>query len=777
MATKQIVNTSTRQSKSDNDPINFREIIITYSRYWWLFLLSVIIAMIIAFIFYKFQKPVYTIKASLEMQDSKDKPADEKSALQQLDLFSEPKVVENEIEILKSRQLVKQVVDRLQLWASYKSGDGLKKDELYNNLPVKFKAIRMNPIMSPQKLDIHILDLNSYQISLSSKQTGRHHFDEVIDDSLGSWSITRGNDLKGYAGKTIQVTLANPEATITGYQKGLSVALIEKMTSVIEISINDQIPKRGEDFVNNLIYFYNLGEVEQKNNITKSTLNFIDKRLDSLRGELNIAETKVAGYRSGNGLTDVNAQSQIYLQDAQANSAKLNDINIQLNVIDNLENYVNSPGNSDQNVPSTMGISDPGLVSLVQKLSDLQLKRTEMLGNTPAGNPAFEPVNKQIASVKQAIKENIRNIKSNLLATRNQLQSYKANVQSSIQSVPGHEKQLGNLNRQQSVKENLYTYLLQKREEISLRYASALSDARMVDVAYTVPPSATKRYTPFALALLIGLVLPGGYIYGKDVVKNSINKRKDIESATDVPVVAEVSFVKLPSEIVLNNEKNKFSFTLIEQFRHLRTQLNFLNPSGQKGCVTMITSSLSNEGKSFISTNLAVSLAKSGKRVVLLEMDIYKPKISKMFNLPGSKGLSDYLAGKANRKAIIQQPAGYPEVDIIGCGDFIDNFSELLDQNKFKELLEELKPEYDYILVDTPPVHSINDAFIIAGSCDVTLYVVRHNHTSKSLLPFIQKLHAEKKLPNMNIVFNGLTEGRDGEGYKYETYYYNKVPV
>ncbi|MDB5132796.1 MAG: polysaccharide biosynthesis tyrosine autokinase, partial [Mucilaginibacter sp.] len=707
MAAKQIVNTGARQAKGDNDPINFREILITYSQYWWLFLISVLIALVAAFIFYKLQKPIYTVKASLEMEDSKDKPTEEKSALQQLDLFSAPKVVENEIEILKSRQLVKQVVDHLQLWIGYKPADGFKKDELYHNSPVRFKALRIDDPMSTQKLDIHIIDAKTYSVN---NQARHYRFGETVTDSLGIWSITRSLGLTRYIGKTIQVTLNNPEATVTGYQKSLNVALIEKMTSVIEVSLSDQVPQRGEDFVNNLIYFYNQGEVAQKNNITKSTLNFIDKRLDSLRGELNIAESKVAGYRSGNGITDVNAQSQIYLQDAQTNSAKLNDINIQLNVIDNLEKYVNTPGNSDQNVPSTMGISDPGLVSLVQKLSDLQLKRTEMLGNTPAGNPAFEPINKQIASVKQAIKENIRNIKSNLVATRNQVQSYKAHVQSSIQSVPGHEKQLGNLNRQQSVKENLYTYLLQKREEISLRYASATHDARMVDMAYTVPPSATKKYTPFALALLIGLVLPGGYIYGKDIVKNNINKRRDIESVTDVPVVAELSYVKLPSEIVLNNEKNKFSFTLIEQFRHLRTQLNFLNPSGQKGCVTMITSSLSNEGKSFISTNLIVSLAKSGKRVILLEMDIYKPKISKMFNLPGSKGLSDYLTGKADKKAIIQQSPGYPEVDIIGCGDFIDNFSELLDQNKFKELIEELKPYYDYILVDTPPVHSINDA-------------------------------------------------------------------
>lgn len=760
-------------SKNNDDSINFREIFNNYSRYWPLFLVSVIIMLILAAVYSKFQKPVYTSIASLEMQDSKDKPNEEKSALQELDLFNAPKSVENEIQILKSRQLVKDVVNHLRLWTTYKSKQVLAERDLYGASPIKINFVNAEDLAQNQELEVRILNKQTYQVKFKDKKPSQHAFGEVVTDSLGTWAITSTPYLRFYIGKTIKVNVNNPDGTIQAYQKALNVDLQDKLASIVQITLVDQNPKRGEDFINSLIFYYNQAEVVQKNNITKATLNFIDKRLDSLRGELNNAENKVAGYRSGNGITDVNAQSQMYLQDEQANAAKLNDVNVQLNVINGLEQYVNSGGEGD--VPSTMGLSDPNLVTLIQSLSNLQLKKTELLATLPPGNPQFEPINRQIASVKNAIKENIRNIKSNLIATRNSLQSVKSRVQSSIQSMPVRQKDLVGLNRQQSVKETLYNYLLQKREEISLRYASSLSDPRMVDVAYTLPPSSSKKYTPFAIAFLLGLIFPAGYLYGRDVIRNAVSRRKDIEGATTIPVVAEFNYIKLPSEIVLNSRNSNLNYILIEQFRHLRTQLNFLNQLSGTGNVTMITSSLANEGKSFISSNLAISLARSEKKTILLEMDIYKPKISRMFNLSNPKGMSDYLRGNVNKKAIINQAPEYPHLHLIACGEFIDNFSELLDQPQFKQLINELKLEYDHILIDTPPIRSINDAYIIANVCNVTLYVVRYNHTSKTLLPFIQKLYSENKLPGMNIVFNGLREGRDGEGYKYERYEYSRL--
>ncbi|WP_461465193.1 GumC family protein, partial [Mucilaginibacter sp.] len=725
----------------DSDGLNSRAILIKYSSYWPLFLVSFVIAMAGAFAYYKYAKPVYQITASLEIQDRNDKPSEEKSSLvefQELEKVNAPKVVENEIEILKSNQLIKAVVDYFQLWANYKlKGSIIKDEDLYGISPVKFNLYKATGSISSQKLEIQILDTNTYLLLTENGKVNKYHFGDTITNNIGSWSITGAGYSKQYIDSVIQINLTDPEATILSYQNSLKVEAQEKPGTVINLSISDQNIKRGEDFINYLIYSYKQAEILEKNKTTKSTLEFINNRLDSLSGQLNNAENNMEGYLRGNGLTDVGAQSQIYLQEVHSNEEKLNEINIQLNIINKLKSYLSVPGNNDTNIPSTLGISDPQLVNLVQKLSDIQLERNKLLATLPERNPAFEPLNRQISAIKYAIKEDISNIKSSLLTTKQSLQSYKSNSQSSIESVPGQQRQLAGLGRQQFIKEKLYNYLLQEHEQISLTYASSSSNVRLVNAAYALPIKASKRYMPFGIALLMGLLLPAGFIYGKGLVKHAVSTRLEIEIATSIPVIAEFSYIKLPSEIVIDNINNKDSFISIEQFRHLRTQLNFLNQSVSKGNFTLITSSVANEGKSFISSNLAVSLANSGKKTILLEIDIYKPKISARFKLPGSIGLTEYLNGTYRKEEIIQKPEAYPNLHIIGCGAFIDNLSELLEQQLFRNLLNDLSLEYDHILFDTPPIHSINDAYILAKFCNVTLYVVRSNYTSKSLLPFI----------------------------------------
>jgi len=776
MVSKQLGNTGRRHSRDDGDSLNFRTVFIRYSKYWPLFLASLAITMFVAVMYYKYAKPAYEIMATLEIQDSSDKPADEKSSLvvfQELEKVNAPKVVENEIQVLKSNQLIKEVVDHFQLWASYKLKGGLMADQdLYGMSPVKLNLYNWPRPLPSQKFDIRILDANSYALLNDNTGNSKHNFGDTVANNTGTWSLTAGRGIKQYIGSTIRVSLSDPEATVLNYQNALVVGTEEKPATVIDISIKDPNVKKGEDFINYLIYFYKQGEIAEKNKITKSTLAFIDNRLDSLAGQLNHAENNIEGYRSGNGLTDMGAQSQMYLQEVQANQEKLNDLDIQLNIIKKLEDYVNSSDNST-NIPSTMGITDQRLVDLVQKLSDAQLERNKLLATTPEKNPEFEPIDKQISTLKLAIKEDLRNIKSSLGTTQQSLEAYKSNFQSSIRSVPVQERQLQGMSRQQSIKESLYNYLLQEREQISLSYASSSSNVRVVDAAHILPLKMSKKILPFGVALMLGLIFPAGFIYSKDLIKNTVNSRHEIETAVSVPVIAEFSRIDLSSEIVAENADDNDSFILIEQFRHLRTQLSFLNKPAGKASFTLVTSSVATEGKSFISSNLAVSLARAGKKTALLEMDVYKPKISREFNVHGALGLTEYLNGKAGKDEIIQKPAAYPNLHVISSGAFINNFSELLDQDLFHELLDDLAGAYDHVLFDTPPIHSINDAYIIAKFCDVSLYVVRHGFTSKSLLPFIQKLNAEEKLPKMHIVFNALADGRDGEGYKYENYYKN----
>jgi tyrosine-protein kinase Etk/Wzc len=614
--------------------------------------------------------------------------------------------------------------------------------------------------------------LNTTSFILIDKNNKRlkFNFDQVVNDDLGLWSLKATENLKRYIGKTVFVNISNPEGTTLAYQQALVVELINPDASVFDLSINDQKIQRGKDFINTLIFYYNQSEVNNQTNITQATLDFIDKRLDSLRGELDHAEGKVEGYQSGKGLTDISAQSKIYLEDAQANGAQLTAINIQLGVIDQLDEYVNSPGNKDSNVPATLGISDQGLISLVQKLADLQLERTKLLASLPERNPAFDPINRQIAQVKLAIKENVKNIKATLLATKQGLQSVKSNYKATIQNIPGQERQLGGLKRQQSIKENLYTYLLQQREEISLSYASTLSNSRMVDLAYALPPKIAKRLSPFAIAFIIGLIFPAGVIYGKEKFKNRITDISDIEDETSAPVIAEINYIKLPAEIIYNSPDKKSRFVLIEQFRHLRTQLNILNQSDTKSNVILITSTIAGEGKSFISNNLAVSFAKSGKKTLLLEIDVYKPKAVKLFGLAEHAGLTDYLAGNCTIEESIQSVPSHKGLDLITSGSYVDDFSELLNTEKFQTLMEVLRQNYEQILIDSPPVSIISEAYIISKLIDNTLYIVREGYTSKTYLPFIKKVFSNQQLPNMQVIFNGMGTVRSG----YQDYYPSK---
>lgn len=776
MANNQQMNIRFRRNTNQDEPVNFRALALKYLGYWPLFTACVIVAMLGAYIYSKYSKPAYNITATLMIQDASDQqpPPEPKSSLvdfQALEQVNAPKVVENEIQVLKSNLLIKNVVDHFQLWADYKLKGGLvKNQDLYGISPVKLNLYNYQKPLKPQKLDLRIIDSRRYQVLSATDKNATHKFGDIVNDGLGSWSISGNPNIKRFIGNEILININDPEATALNYQNNVNVEAGEKPASLISISMNDKNVARAEDFVNYLIYAYRQGDLAEKSKITKSTLSFIDNRLDSLSGQLSKTENNIEGYRSQNGLTDINAQSQMYLQGIQANGQKLNDIDVQLNVIDKLEAYLDDPSDS-ANIPSTLGISDQYLSELVQKLSDVELERTKMLATTPEKNPAFEPIDNQIASLKQEIKQNIKSIKSSLLTMKQSLDSFASNIQSSIKSVPVQEHQLAGLGRQQSNKSELYNYLLQQRETISLTYAASASEIRVIDMAHALPLKASKRMIPFAVALLLGLVVPAGFIYGRDTIRHTITNRRELERLTDVPVIGEFSLVELPSDIVFDNKPDKDSFILIEQFRNLRTQLNSLNQEGAGGFCTIVTSSVANEGKSFISSNLAVSLANSGRKTVLLEMDIYQPKIRTAFKLPGGPGITDVLNGTASLKDVIRHSERYPNLYIIPSGDFIDNFSELLDQQVFQDLLTELKAKFEHIVFDAAPVHSINDGYLIAKNCNVSLYLVRYDFTSQSLMPFVKKLHEEERLPGMNIVFNGLVAGRDSEGYRYENYY------
>ncbi|MVN22049.1 GumC family protein [Mucilaginibacter arboris] len=740
-----------------------------YLYHWPLFILGLIIAMAGLFFYLKIAKPVYEIKASLQIKDEKKTP-DQQLALEKLDLVNNAKIIENEIEVLKSKQLIGQVVQDLKLWVSYQKKEGfLAEQDLYKSTPIIFNLLESNGNFNNKKFNIVIKDKNSFYLQLSNGKLKELSFKDHFTNSFGTWKLEPTATLPQYQGETIVITLTDPDNTALQYQKAIDVSLSNKLATTLALSLNDAVPQRGKDILNRLIYNYNLSGKTEKNRETKSTLDFIDQRLSSLSSELAQAEKEIEDFKSSRGLTDISSDSKISLENMQANDTRLNEVNVQLSVIDGIENYINSSKNTGR-APATLGITDPALTVMIGKLSELQLQHDKLLATTPETNPDFEAINNQIQTTRNAIRESVRNIRASLLSSRQKLQGFNAKFESSIKGIPTQEREYVSMKRQQEIKENLYTYLLQKREEVAVSYASTIADDRIVDYAYSTPAKSNQSLA-FAAALALGLGLPAGLIYARNSLSNKITSLQEIKDQVTVPVIAELPFEASKNPIVINSGATAIS----EQFRALRTKMHYLYGEKESGRVTLLTSSIPSEGKSFVSSNLALALAYSGRKTIVLELDLRKPQLTKTFNLFGNRpGITDYILGKADLSAIIQASGLDQNLDLIGSGINTNNPSELLERKQLKDLILSLQNIYDDIIIDSPPVHLVPDAMILSRLTDQTLYMVRQGFTEKSELNFIKELNDQKQLTNLNLIFNGIERIKYGYGYKFNNKYYSQ---
>jgi len=764
---------SSKTSSDQDSNQHTRDLLNRYLYHWPLFVLSVLAFTAIAIIYIKNQLPVYNVMAKISIKDDQKSSTDAKAALQELDILKSPKVVENEVAIIRSRPLISKVVNDLKLWVNYKaaiSGNlpvSYNKMDLFDASPVNFVLLSSLNGIKPTQFTIIINDQHSFTLKRVNGSTLKLPFNVQLNSKWGKWKLEPTALLPTNIGRTIVIDVQSPQKVIGNYQNALNLTL-DKNAPIISFQIEDEVPQRGVKVLDNIIAAYQTQNIKDKNKETQSTLRFIDNRLASLTGELTNVEKDVENYKSSIGLTDISSKSQFYLDNAQTNESKLSEVNIQLNVISGIEGYVHSNATT---APATLGIADPGLVSLVEQLSKLQLQRNRLLATTPESNPLFDPINSQIISTKDAIKSKVNGIKASLLATQRELRSNNSHFQTSIKSMPGQERQYVSIKRQQGIKENLYVYLLQKREEVALSYASTLTDAQIVEEPYYDNPQYNRKY-PLAIALLGGLLFPIGLISTRKTIRNRVLYKNEIELLTGAPVICELSQSESKTPIVL---LNRDAFAIGEQLRSLRTNLLLqANNRRGNGKVTLFTSSIAGEGKSFVSSNIGLSLAASGKKTIILELDMRKPQITQIFDLDKAKlGLSDFLNGKCSKDEITTPSGIHPDLYVMRSGHIPDNPSELLEGAAMQELINDLRYEYDNILVDSPPLRLVTDALILAPMCYICLYMVRHNYTSKKDLTFIEEVYHDNKLPNMQIVFNCVKMDQR-YGYSTNHGYYNE---
>ncbi|NID12279.1 GumC family protein [Fibrivirga algicola] len=737
---------------------NLRALLMRYVRNWPWFIGSLLLAISAAYVYLLYQPPVYKVTASVLVKDEK-KGISGESLMKELDIFTTSKVVENEVEILKSFTLMDRVVTKLGLDVHYYQPTSTFKKEIYAESPIRLLVENASPLLYKEELDIQFLDAGTVRINGHA-----YPVNQSIKTPYGQLRIFTRLPLTSSLAPVIATVSGHAEA-VEGYLTKLTVEPTAKQSTVLAMSLEEGVPDKGEAILNQLIQEYNKEAIVDKNKEANNTLNFIEDRLALISGELSTVEKEVELYKSTQGITDLSTQAQTFLLTVKENDTQLNEVNVRLGALEDVERYVQNQTGEKGVAPATLGFSDPILTGLLTKASELELKREEVSRTMSSNNPLLLSLDSQLKTMKASINENIQTMRQQLTSNRNQLMSNNKRMEGMIRTVPGKERALLNITRQQAIKNGLYTYLLQKREETALSAASTVSDSRTVDAARTGSrPIKPVKMTIFGLFAVLGLLVPAGFITAKDAMNNRVLRRSDVEDATQIPILGEV--VKSKQATTDNLVfKPRMQSVIGEQIRALRTNLQFMRSDSQKSQVLLFTSSISGEGKSFISLNLGASLALVGRKTVILEMDMRKPKLHKSLHMENREGLSNYLIGDASVDELLRPILGYDNYNIITAGPLPPNPSELLSSPRLAKLFEELKERFDYVLVDSPPIGLVTDSQLIAPFADATMFLVRHDHTPKNYIKMVDTLYKEQRFQKLSIILNGVGEG--------ESYYYS----
>ncbi|HEY6977816.1 MAG TPA: polysaccharide biosynthesis tyrosine autokinase, partial [Chitinophagaceae bacterium] len=541
---------------------------------------------------------------------------------------------------------------------------------------------------------------------------------------------------------------------------------------VIEITLHETVPQKGEDILNKLYEVYTRMNEEDKNKIADSTINFIDDRLAVVSAELSGVEKNIEQFKIKNQLsTNIPEQATLALNNASDLQKQLTEQEVQINVVEALEDHLK--GNTQRIVPNAAVIQDPTYISTVQEYNTLVLERDRQLQTTKPDNPVVQNLNSQIEVVKKNLIVSLDNIKKEMQISRNELSKKNDQFKTQMKAVPSKERVFLDISRQQDIKQQLYLYLLQKREETAISKSGTLANSRLIEPGKSdALPFTPKKSLLYLAALCLGILLPSVSIYLKNVLNNTVNNRSDVTKETNVPVLGEIGHNATRKTIVA--EQNSRT-ALAEQFRAVRTNLQFLL-KGKDHQVIMITSSTVGEGKSFFTINLGSSLAISNKKVVLMELDLRKPKISKELGLSTETGFTDYLISKCNREAIIKQTPAHPNLFLISSGSIPPNPAELLLSTEVDELFAWLKTEFDYIIVDTPPAGVVIDPVLLGKYADASIYIVRQRQTFKEQLKMVNDFKQNNKIPNLSILINDVRLNKTS-GYRYQYGYgYGYVP-
>lgn len=756
--------------KSDGESdINYLEVVRnTMKAYWPLYAIFILGFLAVGYLFMRYNSPTYSIGSKILIKDEKKTGVGSASSLlSEFDLFGGKKIVENELEILKSRPIVEVVVGKTHC-NIYVFRDGKVRDAMQGpDFPLEFIPLYPDSVVDAKKvLDIKY-DGNALIIN---EETYPVKDSILLNKGKASESFLLRVDLKRIgklANESYFVHTQSIKSEVKSILDELSLATTNKNTSVIELRLECKNVKRGEQILDYLVDAYANAAITDKRQIAEFTLRFIEDRLSLVTSQLDSVERDIESYKVKNDIFDLSQQGRLFLESVKDQDGELNKLQIQLDVVKDIETYVKGKGVHPGNAPSLVGINEPSLLSLLSRLYELEgnySKRKVTVGSRDEGLLGMES---EIAEIKQSVMESVVSIKKNLQMSQDRLRNDLRLKMGSLTSLPGKERLLLDISRQQAIKNAIYTFLLEKREESAISFASTVSDVRMIEPAQgDLKPIRPKKIIVYALALLLSLIIPSVIIYYKEVLTGKIKFRTDIERRTKLAVLGEVLQGEDSSDFIISSDNRS---PVAESLRAVRSKMSYYLNTKQSH-VVLLSSCLPGEGKSFITTNLGLSLALMGKRTVVIAADMRKPRLHKAFGVAGSTGLSQVLVGKLPwREAVINTT--FENLDILPPGPIPPNPAELLLNGTFSKMIEEMKEVYDYVLIDTPPLGLISDAEIMAEHADLSLFVVRHDYSLKEAVDkILGPINNQSKFWPAAVVFNGLkTRGMTnyGKGYGY----------
>jgi len=763
----QIVNNKIPEQPEEN---LIQQLISKYFPYWPMFLLTIMLAIGLAYTYLHYATPLYQASAKLIIKDEK-KGNEESKLMESLDMISSKKIVENEIEILQSRKLMYDVVKKLGLYASISEKGKVRTVSAYAKSPISIVAEDPDSIVGVSKIKINF-DKNKQLVILNGRY--KYPLNQIVTTPYGRLQFipNKNYEESGTPLKELYFSLTNPKLMASYVLGGLKVASAGKLSSIVELTYVDEVPKRAEDILNQLIASYKQAGINEKDALAKNTLAFVEERLKLVSHDLDSIEKKVQQYKSGSGAVDISTQGQLYLQNVSTNDQKLSDINTQISVLNQVEKFVQNPENSTGIVPSTLGVSDPMLSQLMDKLYTKQLEYEKLKKTVGENNPNLIAISDEINKIKPNILQNIQSQQQSINASKQNINSTNGRYNSILQSVPQKERQLLEISREQQIKSNIYSFLLQKKEESEIAAASTDSNNRIVDYAQTDPgPVSPKRMLIYLISISSFMGVCIAFVTIRESMTGKVLYRHEVESRTSIPIIGEVAYDKSKTPLVIEAGKRSF---IAEEFRKLRMSLSFLGIDASNRKI-LVTSSISGEGKSFIAANLAVSLSLTGKRVVMVDLDLTNPTISKILNVNQNEGVTEFLRGQNEPEEIIKSVKAHENLFFISAGNLPDDPTELLSNGKVKLLIEYLDNNFDVVVIDTSPIVLVTDAYILTDLCDATLYVIRHNYTPKILIKRIDENAQINPINNPAIIFNGVKiRGflKNNHGYGYD-YIYN----